>query len=709
MMPMTRLVKQMAILGILGLCVHLLLAHTWSLSETFEDRIGELQLNTRKSQMQPSCEKDTIAALCIHSAWGNSLKRSVFRRLWLGHEVETDKKISYMFIVGTDNMMSPAEIQELEDERLHFGDIVIADRVEESFNTLAKKTKYCVDFFVGETDEFDFFVKTDDDTIILMDRLIDLMSQRLCKIPKVYFGFPHEPAPVANPNRNKSVRVNTAKYFEWRYPDEEWPLWMQGGLYGFSYDLAKEVTEMENFEQYISEDTTTAVWMHQLGANIFGLDTESVIYRPDAEYKIQSSSSVVSLFQSNPIHMVAVAEGPQMKSDTEDPRNEIADSANTSEVGFLRSISFVRSGYVETDKQFNGWPRHFTARIVERLQQLAASAGSSVASLYVPVKDRIGVEVYLDRLWEINQDVDWDHQWDWWRNMHNSYRFQIGNALLGGSNMDMYPLHHLEHLKWLAIDDYHLQTAKTRNMKPTFYVISPTATREDIETWAPTATRNSLFSFLPCYASDDQETPVYSYIKRREHVFWMCHRDEQNKLTQSLFNAYERHDIRIFSIELLKWIGFNEVMIWGRPMAGQANDEFSRLIKKKRRGLRLGQIVLRKRSFIMPRGVFKDISLVAEVDLLMKSMPLSLWQLLVPKQYGRLSSGIGFFSALPEVRTGQNWDETADAQVAGQVLSIAHYRNWMSTHIPYGPISRYYIWVSRTFELMSEKRLDVAL
>eukprot|EP00127_Corallochytrium_limacisporum_P002104 Clim_evm1s107 gene=Clim_evmTU1s107 len=667
----------------------------------------------KEAPLSSDKEKGYIAAVCVHSAWGNQLRRNVFRSLWLSTESNAAGKIVYAFVVGLDNTMTRQEIQALDNERHHFGDIMIADRVEENYSTLARKTKYCVDYFVREGFDFEFFVKTDDDTIVFMDRLKKLMRDKLRLIPRVFFGYPHESVPVSNPNKVKDRRLDTDKYFEWRYQGDEWPLWMQGGLYGFSYELAKEVTELEDPALYISEDISASLWMYKLDANFWSFSGDRVLYMDRGEFVVGNSKNLLTVFQSDPVHMEALAEGTEMEAqkidadladvdhDLEQPR--AVDAPN---IEYFQSISFLRTGVIEPKETFKNWPRGLMLDVNQRLQDAAAVDISDIGRNFIPGGDNVETQVYLDRLWEAHAHINWDGQWEWWRNMEGSHRFQPGSALLSQASLDMYPLHLLQNLKWLALDDFHLQTSKAKSLRPTFYVVSPTTTREDLETWAPSAMRKALFSFLPCYASDDSITPVYEYIQRRSNVFWMCKPDENNRAIQSLFDVYAQEDMRIFSMHLMKWAGFNQIFIWGRVASMQADDFANMMKHMKRQGTRVSQIVMRKRSFHMPRVLLKQIQLVENIHLLMRSLPLSLWQLLIPKDSPTLATPLDFFSEVPNVNYAGDWSEEAKAQLADQVTSISHYREWMNTHTPYGPVAGYYLWVSRAFESISQKALN---
>eukprot|EP00127_Corallochytrium_limacisporum_P002079 Clim_evm15s100 gene=Clim_evmTU15s100 len=676
-------------------------------------------LETHKSYCRGA---EYLAAVCVHSTWSNHFKRNVWRQFWLSSEDQDYEQVVYAFVVGLDGLMTEEEVETLQAEAAYFQDILIVDGVEENYSHLAKKTKYCVDYFVEENFEFEFFVKTDDDTIVFLDRLKELMRNTMCMIPRIYFGWQHDPAPVANPNLDKTKHVRTDKYFEWHYPGEMWPAWMQGGLYGFSYELAKEVTELEDPDEYVSEDITASLWMHKLEAIFWTFKKRHLVYARLDEFDILESDELLTIFQSSPIHMSALRQSSKiLKQETkeEDTRvvqaqkfmnwDDLARITPPKEVipniEWFRSLSFLRVGLIRPEETFYAWPDSFMKTVIQQLQACVSVSPHDISPYNVPVADRTPVKVYLNRLENALEPVNWEEQTDWWTNMKDSYRKKKGSAVLGYQDLDMYPLHILSSVNWVAVDDFYSRVSSGAGLKATFYVMSPSLSREKIERLARTATRRSLFSFLPCYADDDKVNPVWTYVKRRKGIMWMCNEESSLKHVNSHFQAYNSKDMRIFVMDLLRWLGFNQIVIWGRPHGSYAELFTERLATLRTQGIRIGQVVLRRKSFHMPK-LMGDVGLERQVHLLLDSMPAGLWDLLDPVD-GEVQNTASFFSKVPVITDAVQWDDTSDAQIVDQTMSIAKHRIWTDTHIPYGPVDHFYIWVSRAYQKAAQQSMTV--
>eukprot|EP00127_Corallochytrium_limacisporum_P003262 Clim_evm111s147 gene=Clim_evmTU111s147 len=674
-------------------------------------------------QLQKSYCKgaEYLAAVCVHSTWSNHFKRNAWRQFWLSSEAQDYEQVVYAFAVGLDGSMTEEEVETLQAEAAYFQDILIVDLVEENYSHLAKKTKYCVDYFVEEEFEFEFFLKTDDDTIVFLDRVKELMRNTMCMVPRIYFGWEHGPSPVANPNLEKTRHVQTDKYFEWHYPGAMWPSWMQGGLYGFSYELAKEVTEMEGPDEYVSEDITASLWMHKLEATMWTFKKPHLVYARLDEFDVHHSNELLTIFQSNPIHMSALRQVTKiLNQERIEEATRVVQAQNVPNlhdlarftpqkdvipsIDWFRSLSFLRVGLIKPKQTFSAWPDYFMKIVVQQLQACGSATPHDISPYNVPVADRTPVKVYLTRLQNALEHVNWEDQTDWWANMKDSYRKKKGSAVLGYQELDMYPLHILSSVNWLAVDDFYSRVHCGDGLKATFYVMSPSLSREQIERLAPTATRRSLFSFLPCFSEDDKVNPVWTYVKRRKGIMWMCNKDSSLKHIDSHFQAYNSKDVRIFVMELLRWLGFNQIVIWGRPYA---SDELftERLATLRSQGIRIGQVILRHKSFRMPK-LMGDVGLERQVHLLLDSMPAGLWDLLAPSDT-EVQSTASFFSKVPLITRAVQWDETSDAQIVDQTLSIAKHRVWIDTHIPYGPVDNFYIWVSRAYQRTAKQSMTV--
>jgi galactosylxylosylprotein 3-beta-galactosyltransferase len=120
----------------------------------------------------------------------NSLKNKIFLKFFIGKSKEVDEK-------------------KLQEEKEAFQDIVLLD-FEEDYSKLLLKTLRVFQWCENNI-EFDLFMKTDDDSFIRVDLLLDEMRLRIPRAELIYLGFMH--------NRSFVHRQETSKFYEPHFED----------------------------------------------------------------------------------------------------------------------------------------------------------------------------------------------------------------------------------------------------------------------------------------------------------------------------------------------------------------------------------------------------------------------------------------------------------------------------------------------------------
>ena len=175
--------------------------------------------------------------ILIISHADNYERRQIIRKSWASkHNLENFSQGTHfvvLFIIGKDRKTIKSD---LRNERKKFGDVIQAD-VTETYRNLTLKVQMAFDFAVHECRNFDYFIKTDDDVYLNMDKVAYLFST-LKKAEKIMGGSSRH---HVKPDRRKDSKfyLNEADYPEIFEPD-----FCVGAFYFMSLDVAEIIHKL---------------------------------------------------------------------------------------------------------------------------------------------------------------------------------------------------------------------------------------------------------------------------------------------------------------------------------------------------------------------------------------------------------------------------------------------------------------------------------
>ncbi|XP_076232846.1 beta-1,3-galactosyltransferase 6 isoform X2 [Calliopsis andreniformis] len=213
--------------------------------------------------------------IVILSSPDNLEQRATIRKTWLAYKYAT---VRHLFVVGTLDIL-PEQRETLQSEKQKFNDLLLLPRLLDSYGTLTKK----VLFALKETYEyytFDYLMKCDDDTFVLIQKLLrelDKWDNKGLK-KELYWGFFNGKAQVK--------RTGPWKETDWILCDYYLPYALGGG-YVLSYNLVKFIAlNMDILKLHKAEDVSVGLWLAPL-ANV----ERKHDVRFDTEYRSRGCSN----------------------------------------------------------------------------------------------------------------------------------------------------------------------------------------------------------------------------------------------------------------------------------------------------------------------------------------------------------------------------------------------------------------------------------
>lgn len=211
----------------------------------------------------------------ILSSPDNLERRATIRKTWL-----TDKHatVRHLFVVGASDIL-PEQRETLESEQQKFDDLLLLPRLPDSYGTLTKKILHSFKE-VYEYYEFDFLLKCDDDTFVLVHKVLKELEKWESRGSRkeLYWGFFNGKAQVK--------RSGPWKETDWILCDYYLPYALGGG-YVLSYNLVKFIAlNVEILKLHKAEDVSVGLWLAPL-ANI----ERKHDVRFDTEYRSRGCSN----------------------------------------------------------------------------------------------------------------------------------------------------------------------------------------------------------------------------------------------------------------------------------------------------------------------------------------------------------------------------------------------------------------------------------
>lgn len=159
--------------------------------------------------------------------------------------------ISVKFVLGT-RKLEREHIEKLKKEHDTFKDLLLLDNHTDTYYQLSRKVKMSLEW-AARNATFDYLVKTDDDVIVAVDKMMAALKEMGC--PKnLYWGFCF---------KGKRVEKNG----KWKQDDE----WFECETYlpycaGFGYVMERQLVESvmrysEHLKVFRLEDSNVGLWL----------------------------------------------------------------------------------------------------------------------------------------------------------------------------------------------------------------------------------------------------------------------------------------------------------------------------------------------------------------------------------------------------------------------------------------------------------------
>lgn len=353
--------------------------------------------------------------------------------------------MSHIFVMGEDRSYTREENAQLAAEAETNRDILIAP-VEEASDTVAAKTKHCIEWTTKNHD-FDVLVKTNDDSTLFLSRLFGdegwLPPRAVVRGELVYFGKRHALTQVPNPanflgpaGTAAAVNADVGGLLEFDYKGIYWPEHMEGGMYGLSRGLAEEIAK-NDFRTYSSEAATVGVWVSAFRANVLYLADEQVL-SDEEDYLASNGTVVVASFRTCRLRQASMW-CEYALTGTLSPRSILAQDARKA----LDCLgSYQRSSYAP------------------RSQPLGARESHQAA-----------LRKSLGHWWPITDQPNVEETGRWWRQMGGAFRGKPA-AVVGTSatTVDRLPLYLLQGMHTLVMNDFFRVSERYPSWKPTMYM-----------------------------------------------------------------------------------------------------------------------------------------------------------------------------------------------------------------------------------------------
>lgn len=170
------------------------------------------------------------------TAPGNSERRNTIRKTWLSEKPASEVKS--LFSIGLVNV-KPEEKDTLESENKKYNDLILLPKLFDTYVTITKKVLQSF-VHIYENYDFDFLLKVDDDSFVVLDLIIKELFrwQNKGTRAELYWGY--------FDGRARVKRNGPWKETDWFLCDHYLPYALGGG-YVLSYNLVKFIAENADY------------------------------------------------------------------------------------------------------------------------------------------------------------------------------------------------------------------------------------------------------------------------------------------------------------------------------------------------------------------------------------------------------------------------------------------------------------------------------
>ena len=217
------------------------------------DRICNEKIAEIPTSLNASQTESLLLYIIIISAPHNTIHREAIRETW-GEQVSKYNSIKYAFAIGNKNV-SHSDMGLVYNEKEKYGDIWILDGVEEVYSCLSRKVLKALTWGDKYTDAR-YYMKTDDDSYVVVDRLYQLLTVSDRPTERMYLGHLYH---LAKPKK------------EGKWPEFGWFLckhyfdYASGAGYILTRDIVRYLSHnSDRLMHYNNEDASLASWIAPL-------------------------------------------------------------------------------------------------------------------------------------------------------------------------------------------------------------------------------------------------------------------------------------------------------------------------------------------------------------------------------------------------------------------------------------------------------------
>ena len=199
--------------------------------------------------LQENRQHYMLVVIVLSSVNGRD-RRDAIRQTWMKGYREKDEAVLVTFAIGILGL-SPLSLEALNTEEEAYHDLLLLSDLEESYSNLTRKVLYSF-MWVDKHLKFEYLMKCDDDTFVVLDAVLEELSKRTSSI-SFYWGFFDGRASVK--------RQGKWAEHDWFLCDRYLPYALGGG-YIISTDLTHRIAmNADGLQFYNSEDVSVGVWL----------------------------------------------------------------------------------------------------------------------------------------------------------------------------------------------------------------------------------------------------------------------------------------------------------------------------------------------------------------------------------------------------------------------------------------------------------------
>lgn len=215
-------------------------------------RVNNTRGSTGETREESHCSIRRLRLLVlILSAPKGTIRRNAIRGTWLHDYSEGSLTVTSRFLVGTLGISGEELAGGLEKENANFKDLLLLPSLLDSYSNLTAKVLLGMQW-AAENVQFDYVLKTDDDSYVRLERLMRVLEAMRCPENLFWgyfmgYGFP--------------VSTGKWKEKEWFLCPHYLPYAMGGGYVLSQSTVSLLLRFSHRLKMYSNEDVSMATWL----------------------------------------------------------------------------------------------------------------------------------------------------------------------------------------------------------------------------------------------------------------------------------------------------------------------------------------------------------------------------------------------------------------------------------------------------------------